>query len=112
VTGEDDTPAGTGGRFAGEVDLRALSPQSEAGGMATALRRVRARSLHAMAPGESARITGILFEQLRAECAHRGLRPGQRVRCRAAGPQWLILETDEGRRVLLERDWARFVEVG
>ncbi len=69
------------------------------------------RSLHSIASGETARIATILFDRLRAQCAQLGLRPGTQVRCRAATPDWLILETEEGRRVRLERGWARFVEI-
>ncbi len=69
------------------------------------------RSLHSIAPGERARISTILFDRLRAECAQLGLQPGRHIRCRAATPDWLILETEDGRRVRLERGWARFVEI-
>ncbi len=69
------------------------------------------RSLQSIAPGERACITTILFDRLRAECGQLGLRPGTKVRCRAGTPDWLILETEDGRRVRLERGWARFVEI-
>ena len=69
------------------------------------------RSLHSIAPGERARIVTILFDRLRAECTQLGLEPGEQVLCRAASPDWLILETKAGRCVRLERGWARFVEI-
>ncbi len=83
--------------------------------MATAWsRRSVPRSLHTLEAGERARIKGILFERLRQDCRTLGLEAGQDIVCRVSGPDWLILDViGAGRRqpVLLQRDWARFVEV-
>ena len=82
--------------------------------MTNGLRRVPTRTLHTLAAGETARVSGILFERLRQKCAALGLEVGQLVTCRVPGDVWLILDVDVAggsRPVLLERDWARFVEV-
>ena len=82
--------------------------------MSTTWSKAVPRSLHTLGAGERARIRGILFERLRQDCRELGLEAGQEVVCRVAGPEWLILDVPgEGRRqpVLLQRDWARFVEV-
>ncbi len=72
------------------------------------------RTLHTLAAGDTARVSGILFERLRQKCAALGLEVGQRVTCRVAGDVWLVLDVEVAggsRPVLLERDWARFVAV-
>ncbi len=79
--------------------------------MSAAVAGAETRSLHSIAPGERARIATILFDKLRLECAQLGLNAGERIVCRAATPAWLILETRDGRRVRLERGWARFMEI-
>ncbi len=79
--------------------------------MSSAVTGSGTRSLHSIAPGERARIATILFDRLRAECGQLGLQPGTVIHCRAATADWLILETAAGRRVRLERGWARFIEI-
>jgi len=69
------------------------------------------RSLAAADAGEVVEIRRILFGVLRALCGELGIREGDAVRCRAATPGHLLLETPGGRTVTLERDWARFVQV-
>lgn len=82
--------------------------------MAIGVRGVPTRTLHTLATGETARVSSILFERLRQKCKALGLEQGQLVTCRVAGDVWLILDVElpgGSRPVLLERDWARFVEV-
>lgn len=69
------------------------------------------RSLAAARTGESVEVRHILFEGLRRYCADLDITEGQTIRCRAATPSQLILETPHGRTVALELDWARFIEV-
>ncbi|MBI4408358.1 MAG: hypothetical protein HY561_01540 [Gemmatimonadetes bacterium] len=72
----------------------------------------RVRSLAAARSGETLEIRHILFDALRCLCSDLGVHEGQAVRCRAATPSHLLLETAEGRTVALETDWARFIQVG
>ena len=68
-------------------------------------------SLAATRSGDRVRISRILFATLRAHCHDLGIHEGHLVRCRAGTLSQLLLETDAGRRVSLERDWARFIQV-
>lgn len=69
------------------------------------------RSFAAARAGEVVLIRRILFGTLRALCSDLGLLEGSRVRCRAATPSHLLLETAGGRTIALERDRARFIQV-
>ena len=69
------------------------------------------RSL-ALAPMETAvAIRRIPFEALRAFCDARGLHEGDAVRCRSSalrGP--VVVETAEGRRVVVPLEYATLIE--
>jgi hypothetical protein len=71
----------------------------------------RTFSLASIHPGDVVRIVDILFDVLRSHCHDLGLSEQVPLKCRTAGGAWLQLEGPEGRTVLLERDWARFIEV-
>ena len=72
----------------------------------------RSQSLAATRSGDSVEIRRILFGALRDLCTDLGLFEGQWVRCRAGTASQLLLETGDGRTVALQRDWARFIQVG
>jgi len=78
--------------------------------MALAPNHESTRSLAAAQSGELLEIKRILFSGLRRHCAELGLAEGQRVKCRAGTASRLMLETETGRTVALERDWARFIQ--
>lgn len=73
--------------------------------------RAAASSLAAARAGEKIAIRRILFDELRALCADLDLHEGDVVRCRTGASSRMSLETAGGRVVLLERDWARFIQV-
>ena len=68
------------------------------------------RSLATIAPGETLEIRCILFDGVRAVCERAGLRAGDRVHCRDVTPSRLLLESESGRAIHLDRRWADFVE--
>lgn len=70
------------------------------------------RSLAAIVAGETVEIRRILFDAVRGLCTDLGVSEGDVVRCRADTPSHLLLDTPAGRTVALERDWARFIQVG
>lgn len=80
--------------------------------MSTAYTSEPVRSLAAADAGEAIEIRRILFGALRVHCADLGVHEGEVVRCRACTPSELLLETSVGRVVALERDWARFIQIG
>jgi hypothetical protein len=69
------------------------------------------QSLAATGTGEEVEIRKILFETLRALCDELDVHEGDVVKCRAGTTTQLLLETRQGRRVTLQRDWARFIQV-
>jgi hypothetical protein len=69
------------------------------------------RSLAEIRPGESVRIEHILFDMLKDLCSGIGIAEGDVVRCRRTSNAVILLETSTGRTVILDGDWARFVEV-
>jgi DNA-binding Xre family transcriptional regulator len=69
------------------------------------------RSLAATGTGEEVEIRRILFETLRSLCDKLDVHEGDVVKCRAETTTQLLLETPHGRRVTLQRDWARFIQV-
>ncbi len=79
--------------------------------MSTAFASEPIRSLAAADRGEMIEIRRILFGALRELCAELGLHEGEVVRCRAGTPSQLLLETQGGRVVALDRDWARFIQI-
>lgn len=60
--------------------------------------------------GDLVQIGHIAFDSVRLLCDELGLAPGCVARCRDAGPAHLVLETEAGRTVRIERRWAAFVE--
>lgn len=70
------------------------------------------RSLAAIVAGETVEIRRILFDAVRGLCTDLGVGEGDVVHCRADTPSHLLLDTPAGRTVALERDWARFIQVG
>ncbi|HEX7052028.1 MAG TPA: FeoA domain-containing protein [Longimicrobiales bacterium] len=79
--------------------------------MATGYSPAPVRSLAATRTGEAVLIHRILFGALRALCSDLGVHEGDVVHCRAGTPSHILLLTDAGRTVSLERDWARFIQV-
>jgi hypothetical protein len=69
------------------------------------------RSLAATGAGEAVEIRRILFDTLRRMCDQLDVHEGDVVTCRAGSQTQLLLETQHGRRVALQRDWARFIQV-
>lgn len=69
------------------------------------------RSLAGIQPGESVEIRLILFDSLRTLCRDLGLREGMVVYCRGEARLHLILRTARQTTIVLERDWARFIQV-
>jgi hypothetical protein len=69
------------------------------------------QSLAATQTGDVVVIQRILFEGLRSRCSELDIYEGDTVRCRAGTNSQLMLETQRGRTVALERDWARFIQV-
>ena len=69
------------------------------------------RSLAEIRPGQRVRVEPILFEMLKDLCRGIGIVEGDVVRCRRTSRAVVLLEVASGRTVILESDWARFVEV-
>ena len=69
------------------------------------------RSLAGAGTGEAVEIKRILFDTLRNLCDELDVHEGDVVKCRAGTTTQLLLETQHGRRVTLQRDWARFIQV-
>jgi hypothetical protein len=69
------------------------------------------RSLAGTGTGEAVEIRRILFDTLRTLCDDLDVHEGDVVMCRAGTSTQLLLETEQGRRVTLQRDWARFIQV-
>jgi hypothetical protein len=70
-----------------------------------------ALSLSEVRPHDSIRIERILYESLRDRCAGIGLHEGDQLRCRQTSSLYLLLETETGRSLMLDQDWARFIRV-
>lgn len=69
------------------------------------------QSLAATQTGDVVLIQRILFEGLRTRCSELDIFEGETVRCRAGTSSQLVLQTQRGRTVALDRDWARFIQV-
>ena len=69
------------------------------------------QSLAATQTGDVVLIQRILFEGLRTRCSELDIFEGETVRCRAGTNSHLVLQTQRGRTVALDRDWARFIQV-
>jgi hypothetical protein len=69
------------------------------------------QSLAATSADEVVEIRRILFDALRSLCADLDLHEGDVVHCQAGTASHIWLNTMQGRRVAIERDWARFIQV-
>jgi Fe2+ transport system protein FeoA len=77
-----------------------------------ATRQTSSSSLAAVRTGDRVRVLSILLEGARLYCEALGFAAGDVIRCRHAGRSALLLVTPGGRTVSLDRDWARFIQVG
>jgi hypothetical protein len=68
-------------------------------------------SLASVEANEQVVIRKVLYPSLRLLCGKLGLVPGESVICRASSAHRLYLRTSSGRRIALERDQARFIQV-
>jgi hypothetical protein len=68
-------------------------------------------SLAAVRDGEKVRIERILFDKLKDVCHSLGIEEGKTVRCRRNARAVLLLETGGARTIIIDQDWARFVQV-
>ncbi len=69
------------------------------------------RSLAEVHPDETIRIERILFGSLKDLCYGIGLEEGSTMHCRQNSRAIVLLETPGGRTVVLDADWARFIQV-
>ena len=69
------------------------------------------RTLATIQPGECLSIERVIFDSVRVRCMETDLREGTTTTCVAGTPDHLMLEAATGRLVIVERRWARFVEV-
>ena len=69
------------------------------------------RTLATIQPGERLSIERVIFDSVRVRCQKTDLREGTTTTCVAGTPDHLMLEAATGRLVIVERRWARFVEV-
>jgi hypothetical protein len=69
------------------------------------------RSLASVEADERIRVRSILFSLLRDDCARIGLREGDELVCKRASAAVLVLLSDDGRPIVMDRDRARFIEV-
>lgn len=76
------------------------------------VRNPRARCLADVGVSETVRVERILFHVLKDLCYDLGVEEGDVVRCRRSSRSFLVLENPAGRTIILEMDWARFIEVG
>jgi hypothetical protein len=68
-------------------------------------------SLAAVRDGEKVQIDRILFDKLKNLCYNLGIEEGKVVRCRHNTRAVLLLETGASRTIIIDQDWARFVQV-
>jgi len=68
-------------------------------------------SLAMASAGQAVEVREILGERLREYCHDIGLHEGDVLRCRVNGPTHKIMTTASGRTIVLEQDWARFIDV-
>ena len=67
--------------------------------------------LAAVPPAAVVRVDHILFETLRDLCFGIGLHEGDRVRCQDSTAYSMTLSDENGRTIVIDRDWARFITV-
>ena len=70
-----------------------------------------AESLAVARPGGRYRVTEIVYSLVRDRCEELGIRRGDELRCLEMQRWTLQLELTDGRGVLLERDYAWFIQV-
>jgi hypothetical protein len=70
-----------------------------------------AEALGAAEPGARYRISDLVFSLVRDRCRELGLEEGDEIRCLENRRWWLELERPDGSSVLLESDYAWFVQV-
>jgi hypothetical protein len=68
-------------------------------------------SLVDVLPGETVVVRRVLFDGLRAHCAERGIKPGDRLTVLPGGESNVVLWEVDGRVVRCRPEVARFVEV-
>ena len=73
---------------------------------------MNARSLAMVVSGNCVRVTGVLFDIVRARCADLGLAVGDTIRVTARTDVHIALRTARGTIALLERELAQFIVVG
>jgi hypothetical protein len=71
----------------------------------------RVRSLAEVEPDELVRVERILYRVLRELCATLGVHEGDQLICRGSFQSRVVLQSETGRRVLIDRDWARFIRI-
>jgi hypothetical protein len=71
----------------------------------------RRHSLAEIQPEQLFRIEHILFDMLKDLCHGLGIIEGDVLRCRRTSRSVVLLETLDGRTIILDADWARFVQV-
>ncbi len=69
------------------------------------------RSLATVRDGETLVVENILFDANRARLAAAGVAEGDRIRCHAATPSYVAIETPLGVVMNVDRAWASFVQV-
>jgi len=62
-------------------------------------------------PNETVRIERMLFKVLRDLCYGLGVAEGDIVRCKTVSESIVLLESPGGRTIVIDQDWARFIEV-
>ena len=70
-----------------------------------------AESLAVARPGMRYRVTEIIYSLVRDRCEELGINRGDEISCLELHGRALELERTDGRRVVLERDYAWFVQV-
>jgi hypothetical protein len=69
------------------------------------------RALASAKPGARYRIIQLVFAMVRDQCRELGLGEGDEVECVENRSWSLLLERSDGRKVVLQRDYAWFVQV-
>jgi hypothetical protein len=74
--------------------------------------QTRARMLADIAVDDEIQVREICFDVIRTHCSRAGVRQGDVLRCVGGTDRELALQTRAGARVLVDRFYACFVEVG
>jgi hypothetical protein len=75
------------------------------------IRAFQPLSLAQVDVNETVRVEGFVFGMVRDLCDSIGLHEGDVVRCRANGAATVILEGHVRGTLVVDQDWARFVQV-